>query len=661
MIAHLSLDECLLSIQQLESDKKELLAATEQTTQELNRYRLMLDNASDLIHSVTPEGKFLYTNQAWRDTLGYSDEEITRLSLLEIIAPDFQNLAVLTFNSLLNGEQIDRRTTSFISKSGTIILVEGRCAVHSENGKPVFVTGIFRDITAQTDREQALIASEHKYKTLFENASNLIQMVNPDGKILYVNQAWRDTFGYSQEEVANLSIFDVICTDCKEHCQTVFQQVLSDPQLHHIATSFSAKDGRKILIEGTAICTYEQGRPLFTQCIFNDITEKTRLQEELTKAQRLESLGYLAGGIAHDFNNLLTAVLGNLSLARIYAEPGSLLADYLDKTEKAAFRGKGLTKQLLTFAKGGEPVKKNLSIAELLVDATSFILKGSKSHCTYSFTNDLWQVEGDEGQLSQVAQNLVINASQAMPNGGTISISAVNQRLREGEIPTLPAGRFVKIVFHDQGCGIPPEHLPQIFDPYFSSKNDGTGLGLAISYSIISKHGGAIQVASEKGQGTTFTIFLPASAPKPNPHDNQDKKTPTITSQIELKILIMDDDRTVRDIITAMLTALHCQVEESTNGHEAITAFTRAREANSPFDCVLMDLVIPDGMGGKETIAAMLALDPSVKVIAVSGYASDPIMANHRAFGFSGILPKPFSFDELQQVLAQVCGPNPKK
>ncbi len=321
-------------------------------------------------------------------------------------------------------------------------------------------------------------------------------------------------------------------------------------------------------------------------------------------------------------------------------------------------RGKGLTKQLLTFARGGAPVKKSILLYELIVDATSFVLRGSKNQCTYAFAKDLWAVEADEGQLSQVAQNLVINASQAMPNGGAIAITAANRTLTTGEISPLPAGRFVELTFHDQGHGIAPEHLSLIFDPYFSSKREGTGLGLAISYSIIKKHGGLITVDSERDKGAKFSIFLPAMTTHLVPNEQQALEQQALVHTIRSKktwnILIMDDDKIVRDIVKAMLAILECNVEEVSNGKAAIDAFIKAKDNQTPFDCVIMDLIIPGGMGGKETIAALLAIEPTVKVIASSGYANDPIMANYKAYGFCEILPKPFSFDNLKRILAAV-------
>ena len=650
MPANLTPEELLLTIKELEDTNRQLVQKTEELSEELDRYRLLIDSASDLIHSVTPEGAFLYTNQAWRDTLGYTEEDIQLLSLMDIVDKNCKGKCINIFNCLMKGEKIDRNATTFIAKNGDSVIVEGRCSTHFENGKPLFMTGIFRNMSTQTRSELALLQSEKRYKDLFENSSDLIQIVHPTGNFLYVNRAWRETFGYCEEEIATMSIFDLIAADCQGHCQTTFQQIISDPKLHYIDTVFIAKDGRQVIIEGNAICNFENEKPIFTQCIFRDVTEKKKMIEELIKAQKLESLGVLAGGIAHDFNNLLTAILGNISLAKMYTKPQDTITDYLHKTEKASIRAQGLTKQLLTFSKGGAPIKKVTPITELIKDSTSFVLRGSKVKCEYHFDQDLWAVEADEGQLSQVAQNLVINASQAMPDGGIITIRATNKSLALDEPSALPSGNYIELLFQDHGTGIPPEHLSRIFDPYFSSKSTGTGLGLAISYSIIKTHGGVITVSSELDQGTIFSILLPAildHVPQPKGQDDFQKIG-------DRKILIMDDDQTVREIAATMLTHIGCSVEEAGDGKEAIVLYSKAQTDGVPFDVVIMDLTIPGGMGGKEAITALLAVDPQARVVVSSGYANDPIMANYKDYGFHGVLPKPFKMDDLHKAIATV-------
>jgi PAS domain S-box-containing protein len=648
MPANLTTEALLLKVKELEMENHGLVQKSEKLSAELDQYRLLIDSASDLIHSVTPDGAFLYTNQAWRDTLGYTEEDIRNLSLIDIVDNKCKGECALIFKNLMKGEKIDRNATTFIAKNGDRVIVEGRCSTHFENGKPLFMTGIFRDMSDLTRSELARRESEIKYKNLFENSSDLIQIVMPNGNFKYVNRAWRETFGYSEEEISTLSIFDLISTDCQGHCQATFQQIISEPKLHHLDTVFTTKDGRQVIIEGNAICKFEDGKPVSTQCIFNDVTEKRHMVEELIKAQKLESLGVLAGGIAHDFNNLLTAIIGNISLAKMYTNPHDIISGYLDNTEKASIRAQGLTKQLLTFSKGGAPIKTVTTITELIKDATSFVLRGSKVKCDYHFDESLWDIEADEGQLSQVSQNLVINASQAMPKGGTITIQGTNKTLSLDEHPTLPPGKYIELLFQDTGTGIPPEHISRIFDPYFSSKSTGSGLGLAISYSIIKNHDGMITVSSKLGQGTIFSILLPAAL---NKNTNQPGKQDEFTKIAAHKILIMDDDITVREIMTAMLNFIGCSVDQACDGKEAIALYIQAKNEGVPFDLVIMDLTIPGGMGGKEAIAALLPLDHTAKAVVSSGYANDPIMASYQEYGFCAVLSKPFKIDELIKVI----------
>lgn len=554
------------------------------------------NNTSDLIHSVTPEGKFLFVNQAWQDTLGYSDEDIKTLKLMDIVDPQCQGPCEIIFQDLLSGQKIDRNNTIFLAKDGRKILVEGRCSTRFVDGRAVAMTGVFRDLSEREVNAKALLESEERYRDLFENTTDLIQLVAPDGHLLYVNRAWRETLGYSEQEVANLSIFELISPDCQGHCEKVFQKVITEPKINYIDTVFTTKDGRNITVEGNAICKFVDGKPVRTQCIFRDVTQKKRMEEELHKAQKIESLGVLAGGIAHDFNNLLTAVLGNVSLAKMHLDSPEKIASYLENTERATQRAKGLTQQLLTFSKGGAPIKRTTTISDLIMDSTAFILRGSNVNCVYDFPENLWPVEVDEGQLSQVTQNMVINASQAMADGGTITIRARNRILEPGTATPLPPGQYIEMQFEDQGCGIPQEQLSKIFDPYFTSKQSGSGLGLAISYSIIKNHDGLIQVHSEPGTGTTFSIYLPAVSEAGVQNTASDGETSPST--IRGRVLIMDDEELVREMSMEILKYLGCETATAADGHEAITLYMQAKENNTPFDVLIMDLTIPGSMGG---------------------------------------------------------------
>lgn len=383
-----------------------------------------------------------------------------------------------------------------------------------------------------------------------------------------------------------------------------------------------------------------------------DITERKKLEEEILKSQKLESLGVLAGGIAHDFNNLLTGILGNISLAGMLAGENARVAERLDSAEKAIMRAGDLTRQLLTFSRGGSPIKKNVSIEQIVMDSVSFALRGSNVRCEFSIPPDIRAVTADPGQMSQVINNLIINADQAMPEGGVISVGAENVEVGPAELPTLPAGSYVRLSVRDTGCGIPASILDRIFDPYFTTKQKGSGLGLATVYSIIRKHGGLVTVDSTPGGGTTFAAYLPASDRAP-----VDAETGALPARSGTgRILVMDDEEILREVACEILAQLGYSAESCGDGEEAIRLYLQAMETDS-FDAVLMDLTIPGGMGGKETMRKLLELDSEVKGIVTSGYSNDPILSHYREYGFRGVILKPYDVDELGRVLEEVLRP----
>jgi two-component system cell cycle sensor histidine kinase/response regulator CckA len=391
-----------------------------------------------------------------------------------------------------------------------------------------------------------------------------------------------------------------------------------------------------------------QGKTVKTYGVNQDITVRKRLEEDLLRAQKLESVGLLAGGIAHDFNNILTIIMGNISLAKTDLARGDDPSELLTEAERASKRAQTLTRQLLTFAKGGAPLKETASIKDILKESSSFVLRGSKSGCEFSLAEDLWPAEVDVGQISQVINNIVINANQAMPKGGIIQIVAENLIIDNGQGLPVKAGKYVRISIKDQGVGIAEKHLLNIFDPYFTTKQEGSGLGLATTYSIIRKHDGHITVESKLGEGTTFHIYLPAS----------DKAVPE-KEEIKLikgqgRILVMDDEVALKRMIGRMLRKLGYESEFAKDGAEAIEMYKGAMESRMPYDAVILDLTIPGGMGGKEAIKELLEIDPEVKAIVSSGYSDDQVLSNFREYGFKGMMPKPFESLSLGKVLHEM-------
>jgi two-component system cell cycle sensor histidine kinase/response regulator CckA len=374
-----------------------------------------------------------------------------------------------------------------------------------------------------------------------------------------------------------------------------------------------------------------------------------RLESELLRASKLESLGLLAGGIAHDFNNLLMVMMGNATLVLHDRNLDEESRSYLREVEKAARRGRDLTKQLLTFAKGGAPLRTPVDLARVVREAAGFAVHDSPVRCEFDFAGELWPAEADKGQMAQVVHNVVLNAVQAMPTGGVVKIALRNEELAADDVPTLKRGRYLKMSIADSGAGIQPDHLSRIFDPYFTTKQHGSGLGLATVYSIVKRHDGYLSVGSKLGEGTTFQIWLPASAEKvetPPP-------MPTATPR-RGKVLFMDDEAFIRNIAVTLLRRIDCEPTVVSDGADAVQAFANARAVGKPYDVVILDLTVPGGIGGAEAMAQIRAIDPSVRAIVSSGYSSNPVMANYQEYGFKAAVPKPYEVEELMRAVQRL-------
>jgi PAS domain S-box-containing protein len=438
------------------------------------------------------------------------------------------------------------------------------------------------------------------------------------------------------------------------------RQLLSDAMARTIEKdSLYSPEYRVLLKDGTVrniaargrLRRDEEGRPWLLDGLVWDITEKKKAEEAMLSAQKLESLGTLAGGIAHDFNNLLTGITGNLSLIRrtcgTAGESGELTAE----AESACITAKGLARQLLTFASGGEPVKAPLDICALAREGFAFSLHGTAVKAAIECEDGL-RVLGDRDQLFQVVQNLAINAAQAMPSGGTVNVKVRKAELKGGELYQLPAGPYARLDVKDSGPGIPRETLARMFDPYFSTKGHGRGLGLAVCRSIVGKHGGAITVESEPGRGALFSVYLPATD-KP---EAARARTAPAGAKACGRVLIMDDEEVVYKALRRMLTALGYEAEVALNGEQALLDWQAAAAAGKKFCAVIMDLTIAGGMGGVEAVKRLKALDPSAKVIVSSGYAEDPVMARYAEYGFDRALCKPYQVDDLARLLGDLLG-----
>ena len=502
------------------------------------------------------------------------------------------------------------------------------------------------------EMERRLKESQQWLTTTLKSIGDAVIATDINGCVIFMNPIAESLTGWKQKEASGKhlkKVFNIINEKTGKQVDDPVTRVLREGIVVGLAnhTLLISKDGtRRSIDDSGAPIKDENGKIIGVVLVFRDVSEKRRIEQELMKADKLNSLGILAGGIAHDFNNILTAILGNIILAKEFTRPGEKIYERLIEAEKASLRAKDLAQQLLTFSSGGAPIKKTMFISELLKESALFALSGSNVQCEFSISNNLWAVEIDEGQINQAINNLIINAIQSMPEGGRIKLTAENVTVSEGE----KKGRYVKISIVDQGIGIPKEHLPKIFEPYFTTKQKGSGLGLAIVYSIIKKHDGYIEVETELGVGTTFKVYLPASLKNVFMRKGLKEKIQTGKG----KILVMDDEELVRKVIGEMLVFLGYEVEFAKEGIEAIELYKKAKAQGQPFDAIIMDLTIPKGMGGKETINKLLEIDPTVKAIVSSGYSTDPVMTEFTKYGFKGFIIKPFKIKELGEVLYRV-------
>jgi PAS domain S-box-containing protein len=652
-------------IAQLEAAAAEQRQTEAAVRDSAQRYHHMVEYSLGLICIHTLDGTLLEVNPAAAQALGYGPEEWRGRNLREFLAPAVQSLFD-AYLARIQHQPMDSGLMRLVTKTGEERIWMYRNVRYEAPSTAPYVIGHALDITERAQMEQALKQAhadlevrvqertaalqeaEAKYRTLVEQARDAILIVQ-DGQIMYTNPACESLSGYTLEEFCQRppQVGDFLAPDDRERVVGYYAQRLRGeavPECYE--ADLVRKDGQRVTVEIKPCVIVYQGRPAI-MALLRDITDRKRLEEELLKAKKLESMGVLAGGIAHDFNNILTAILASVSLAKRYADPHSKMVGRLTVAENACRRAAELTHQLLTFAQGGAPIRRTAAITDLIRDSVDFALRGSNVRVDLTLPAHLWPVEIDPGQIHQVLHNVVLNAKQAMPQGGVIEIQADNLPSDADLPPLLPKGRWIKITLRDHGCGIPADQLPKIFDPYFTTKASGSRLGLAIAYAIVTKHDGSITVASDVGVGTTVTLYLPASA-----HllvSTPDPPCPSVVWQGT--VLVMDDDEVIRDVLVDILTQLGYQSQCARDGAEVIALYQQAWDAGQPFTAVLLDLTIPGGMGGRETIAYLRAIDPQVCAIVSSGYANDPLMANFSAYGFRGVLSKPYTAEGLNNAL----------
>lgn len=627
-------------------------------------FRTLAENSPDMITRFDREKRYLYVNPAATVPSQIPASKFIGKTHTEL-GFSTENMAgwEQTVKKVFETGQTQSYDFSYKVPEGVHYYQTKQVPEFDENGNIESILTIAHDVTQIKRAEAALAEEKERLSVTLHSMGDGMLATDTNGKIVLVNPVAETLTGWSSAEAVGLPLEQVMCLvdgQSRQPLVNLVQQVLESGELVKLTstqayTLLIAKDGSEHMVESSATpIRSEAGQLWGVVIVFKDITQQRKIEEELQKANKLDSVGILAGGIAHDFNNFLAAIVGNLALIRRSLPQDNPLYKNLREAESACLNARGLTQQLLTFSKGGVPVKKQASIAQLLTDATNFILRGTNSRGVILIATDLWQVEIDEGQISQVISNLVINAHQAMPSGGLVKVSANNVRfdsetLRHN-LPIRP-GNYIEITISDRGIGIPHDYLTKIFDPYFTTKQEGSGLGLAISYSIVKNHDGYIAVESELGVGTTFYVYLPGM---------QQEVTPMETSPVEmqhgsLRVLVMDDQEMIRELFGDILQEAGHSVAFARDGTEAVKIYQQALASNQLFDVVVMDLTVPGGMGGKEAVTRLLELDPAARVVVSSGYSNDPITSDYKKYGFKGVIPKPFEIDELLDTLARVA------
>lgn len=558
------------------------------------------------------------------------------------------------------GKEVVRVETTKIEGDGreSYFIITAR-PFRDDQGNLIGMVESFQDISVRRLAEEARDAERERLAATLRSIGEGVITINNAGRIILFNKIAEQLTGWTQPEAFERPLAEVFQTFSKQTrekkdypLETILQSgKVTIPKSNIILIDKEGAE-REIAMSSAPIKKDYNERAFGVVLAFRDVTEENRMKQELLKAKKLESIGVLAGGIAHDFNNILTGIMGNIHLASLYIEPDQEAHELLREAGKASKRAKGLTQQLLTFSKGGAPVRKISSITELVKDSANFVLRGGNIKCDYHLAPDLWPANIDNDQISQVIQNIILNASHAMPQGGTITISCENYRQNEDNPLPIGGERLIKIAITDQGEGISPEIREKIFDPYFSTKSKGSGLGLAISHSIITKHGGLLTVDSEENNGSTFTIYLTAAEEYEKIEDDITSKIIADKSKNSGTILIMDDEIAIRNLAEAMLTQYGYKVLLASDGKEAINLFKNNKDN---IVLTITDLTVPGGMGGKEMATEILKIKPEAKIIVSSGYSNNPIMACYKDYGFAAAICKPYDVIELMEVIQQTA------
>lgn len=615
----------------------------------------LLDSTNLVVYLKDVEGRYLYVNRRYEQLstvpraviLGKRDHDFFPKEVADLFRA--QDAAVAARRAALEFEEtipLPGGTLSFITEKFPLLDAKGE----------VRATGGFcTEITSQKSRaDESLAEARERLAVTIRSIADGIVATDAEGKVILLNPAAEALAGKTLADAGGRDV-DEVLTAADPAQRGCFGRLVREalapagaPSAARDVAVASADGKERTVVPGAAAVRDRRGNIIGAVLSLRDVTEQRRADEELYKVRSLESLGFLAGGIAHDFNNLLTGIIGNLELLREEVAVSGSAREILDDARQICEKASTLSRQLLTFADGGKPVRRTFAPGPLLRDTARLILHGTKLRTHVDVPEGLWDVDGDDGQVTQVLGNLLINAAEAMPDGGTVWISGENQTL---SAPTahLPAGRYVKISVRDDGPGIPPAILDRIFNPYFSSKKRGSGLGLAIVYSVVHRHGGHVWAEPAEGGGAVFSFLLPAAR---KPAAERSAAPRAGLRKGKGSVLVMDDERVIGDVARKVLVRAGYAVRVEREGAAAVAAYREALAAGRRYDAVILDLTVPLGMGGAEAAEKILALDPKAKIILSSGYTGKEAAPGARGAGKLRTLPKPYSIRQLTEAVA---------
>ncbi len=620
------------------------------------KFKSIIELAPDAIILGNSVGIITGANERASELSGYSYDELIGESIQLLFTEEERNRVPLRYDLLKQGLVV-RNDRILTRKDGSTVFIGMNTKMMPDGTYQAFI----RDMSERKVAEDKLASEKERLAVTLRSIGDGVITTDTDCNIVIMNKIAEELTGWSLNDAAGKplsDVFNIIDEASRLRCENPAEIVLQTGSITEIDnnTILISRDGVERIISDSGAPIKDNNNSISgVVIVFRDMTEKRKLLDAVQQTDRLNSLGVLAGGIAHDFNNLLSGIFGYIEMARLKSTSDKVVIDYLDKAFTVFDRARGLTRQLLTFSKGGLPVRKTGEISKLIKDSAAFALSGSNISCEYEIDDELRLCDFDEHQIAQVVDNIVINAKQAMPLGGTILVSVKNYYNKLYLNPILRNGDYIRVSISDTGIGIPQDHLKRIFDPFFTTKQQGNGLGLATCYSIIKKHDGLIEAKSAPGMGSEFIIYLPAS------EKEIDSTLYSVSAGFEGsgKILVMDDEAFICDISMEMLKLLGYSSAEAADGEEALARLAKAVEDGEPFDGVILDLTIPGGMGGRDTLTGIRKLYGDIPVFASSGFSEDPIISKPQDYGFTGSIRKPYRKDELAELLGKfVIGKN---